>query len=141
VSKQSVKLLPLIEQSILDHSYLLQEKQIEVTVSEHCNTQVYAQQGMLKVLLDNLISNAFQYTESGEVNLDFSNNQLTIKDTGPGIEQDISALVTDAAIKGSQSTGYGFGLSIVKRLCEHQGWQLSVESGEGTRVFVSFGPV
>jgi signal transduction histidine kinase len=138
VSKQSVKLLPLIEQSILDHSYLLQEKQIEVTVSEHCNTQVYAQQGMLKVLLDNLISNAFQYTESGEVNVDFSNNQLTIKDTGLGIEQDISALVTEAAIKGSQSTGYGFGLSIVKRLCEHQGWQFNFKSAEGTRVYVSF---
>jgi signal transduction histidine kinase len=138
VNKKSVKLLPLVEQSILDHSYLLQEKQVEVTVSEHCNTQVYAQQGMLKVLLDNLISNAFQYTESGEVNLDFSNNQLTIKDTGPGIEQDISALFTEPAIKGSQSTGYGFGLSFVKRLCEHQGWQFSVESGEGTRVYVSF---
>jgi signal transduction histidine kinase len=41
-------------------------------------------------------------------------------------------------VKGSQSTGYGFGLSIVKRLCEHQGWQLTVESNKGTVVSVLF---
>lgn len=136
--KTSTQLLPLIENSILDHSYLLNEKDVEVSVSDKCNAHVLAQQGMLKVLLDNIISNAFQYTNLGEVNIDFTDNTLIISDTGPGIEKDISENITDASIKGSQSTGYGFGLSIVKRLCEHQNWQLSVSSNTGTKISISF---
>ena len=137
-SKNPVNILPLIEQTILDHGYLLHEKPVEVQVTDNCHTQVFAQQGMLKVLLDNLISNAFQYTDMGEVSIDFSNDTLIIKDTGKGIEKDISEQVTEPTVKGSQSTGYGFGLSIVKRLCEHQGWQLKVASNEGTTVSVTF---
>ncbi|QBG35403.1 sensor histidine kinase [Litorilituus sediminis] len=136
--QSAVKLLPLIEQSIIEHSYLLDDKSVEVQVDDNCNTEIVVQQGMLKVLLDNLLSNAFQYTDSGMVEVSFANNTLTIADTGPGIEAGISKQVTEPAIKGSQSTGYGFGLSIVKRLCEHQKWQLSVESKQGTRISVRF---
>lgn len=136
--KTSVQLLPLVEQSIIEHSYLLEGKQVEVDVNDNCNTKVIAQQGMLKVLLDNLLSNAFQYTDSGTVKISFAKNELTIEDTGPGIEQDISMKVTEAAVKGSQSTGYGFGLSIVKRLCEHQQWRLKVVSHQGTCISVLF---
>ncbi|OUS24584.1 hypothetical protein A9Q98_13585 [Thalassotalea sp. 42_200_T64] len=128
----------MIEQSIIDHSHLLDGKPVEVLVNDNCNTSVYAQPGMLKVLLDNLLSNAFQYTDLGEVTISFINEQLTIADTGPGIDQDISTNVTEPAVKGSQSTGYGFGLSIVKRLCEHQGWLLTVVSDKGTTISVSF---
>ncbi|WP_281557346.1 HAMP domain-containing sensor histidine kinase [Thalassomonas sp. RHCl1] len=137
VAKESLALLPMIEQSIIDHSHLLEGKPVDVHLDDSCNTQVFAQQGMLKVLLDNLLSNAFQYTDSGEVSVSVIDGQLTIADTGPGIEQGISASVLEPNVKGSQSTGYGFGLSIVKRLCEHQGWLLKVVSGKGTRISVS----
>ncbi len=136
--QSSVKLLPLIEQSIIDHSYLLEGKEIEVDVNENCNAEIIGQQGMLKVLLDNLLSNAFQYTDSGMVKVSVEQNTLVIEDTGPGIDGDISHQVTEPAVKGSQSTGYGFGLSIVKRLCEHQHWTLTVESHQGTRISVCF---
>ncbi|WP_440876566.1 sensor histidine kinase [Thalassotalea sp. PLHSN55] len=133
-----VPLLPLIEQSIIEQSYLLEGKSVDVQVDDNCAVSVMAQQGMLKVLLDNLLSNAFQYTEQGKVIVSFNDNTLTIEDTGPGIEKDISQQVTEPAIKGSQSTGYGFGLSIVKRLCENQQWQLTVVSEQGTRISIGF---
>ncbi|WP_028771366.1 sensor histidine kinase [Shewanella waksmanii] len=138
--KQAVKLLPLIEQAIIDHQYLLTDKHIEIEVDDHCDVSIISQPGMIKVLLDNLLSNAFQYTERGQVSVSFNANTLTIADTGPGIADDISAKVTEPAVKGSQSTGYGFGLSIVKRLCEHQNWLLSVQSQQGTAVSVCFLP-
>jgi len=136
--KESVKLLSMIEQSIIDHCHLLKSKPVEVIVNDNCNSQVIVQSGMLKVLLDNLLSNAFQYTDVGEVTVNFIDGKLIIADTGPGIEEGISAKVTEPLVKGSQSTGYGFGLSIVKRLCEHQGWLLTVVSNQGTSISVSF---
>lgn len=128
IDKSAVNLIALVEQAVIDHSYLLNNKAVEVVVDDNTNTRLYLQQGMLKVLLDNLISNAFQYTDKGEVRISYLDNRLIIADTGSGIEADIADKVTELAVKGSQSTGYGFGLSIVKRLCEHQGWQLKVSS-------------
>ncbi len=139
VKKEQVALLPLLEQSIIDNSHLLKEKAVKVIVNDNCEARVIGQQGMLKVLLDNLLSNAFQYTEVGEVNVSFNDGQLMIADTGPGIEADISNKITEPMVKGSQSTGYGFGLSIVKRLCEHQNWRLTVRSNKGTSISVAFG--
>jgi len=135
---EPVKLLPLIEQSIINHCYLLGDKAVEVSVDDNCDTAIFSQRGMLKVLLDNLLSNAFQYTEAGEVKVSYVDNKLIIEDTGSGIEPHISTSVTEPAVKGSQSTGYGFGLSIVKRLCDNQGWLLNVVSNKGTSISVSF---
>lgn len=136
-AKHHVNILPLIEQSIIDQHHLINNKPIEVQVHDNCNTEVYAQPGMLMVLLDNLIGNAFQYTRQGKVTIEMHGDILVIADTGPGIEPNISDNVTDAAVKGSQSTGYGFGLSIVKRLCEHQGWLLTLFSDQGTKVSIT----
>jgi len=136
--KKHIKILPLIEQSIIDQNHLINNKPIQVKVEDNCDVEVYAQSGMLTVLLDNLIGNAFQYTQEGKVTIEMQNKILIIADTGPGIDSNISDKVTDPAVKGSQSTGYGFGLSIVKRLCEHQNWSLRLSSEQGTKISITF---
>lgn len=135
-SKNHINILPLIEQSVIDQQHLINNKPIHVEVNDSCNAEVYAQAGMLKVLLDNLIGNAFQYTPQGKVTIEMKNKTLVIADTGPGIAPNMSGNLTDPAVKGDQSTGYGFGLSIVKRLCEHQNWLFSVTSEHGTKVSI-----
>ncbi len=137
VDKKQVKILPLIEQSIIDQSHLINNKPIQVEVHDNCNVEVLAQSGMLTVLLDNLIGNAFQYTQHGKVIVEMHDKTLIVADTGPGIEPSISDNITEAAVKGRQSTGYGFGLSIVKRLCEHQGWLLTLSSDQGTKISIT----
>jgi len=137
VDKKHIKILPLIEQSIIDQNHLINNKPIQVTVNDNCNVEVYAQSGMLTVLLDNLIGNAFQYTQQGKVTIEMQDKTLIVADTGPGIEPSISENITDPAVKGSQSTGYGFGLSIVKRLCKQQGWLLTFSSEQGTKISIT----
>jgi signal transduction histidine kinase len=136
--KKQIKILPLIEQSIIDQNHLINNKPIQVEVNDNCDVEVYAQSGMLTVLLDNLIGNAFQYTLEGKVSFEMQNKTLTVVDTGPGIDPSISENITDPAVKGSQSTGYGFGLSIVKRLCEHQHWSLVLSNEQGTKISITF---
>jgi signal transduction histidine kinase len=136
--KKHIKILPLIEQSIIDQNHLINNKPIEVQVNDNCDVEVYAQSGMLTVLLDNLIGNAFQYTQEGKVTIEMRNRILIVADTGPGIDPSISDKITEPAVKGSQSTGYGFGLSIVKRLCEHQNWSLLLSNEQGTKISITF---
>ncbi|RXJ73960.1 two-component sensor histidine kinase [Veronia nyctiphanis] len=135
--KETFNVMPLVEKSVVGNAHLLEGKAVEVEIDDSCNREIFAQSGMLMVLLNNLLGNAFQYTQSGRVEVFFSGNQLVVQDTGCGIEPAISDNIMEPAVKGSQSTGFGFGLSIVKRLCEHQGWILNVESQQGTRVSVS----
>ncbi len=135
----STRLMPVAEQAILDNSILLQGKPVRVTLCDSCHVDVRANAGMLKVLLDNLLSNAFNYTDTGEVTIAFSAGKLVISDTGPGIAPAMLTKLATPGSKGRHSTGFGFGLSIVKRLCEHQGWQMEVCSAQGTSVSVSFG--
>jgi signal transduction histidine kinase len=137
VDKKHIKILPLIEQSIIDQNHLINNKPIQVEVNDNCNVDVYAQSGMLTVLLDNLIANAFQYTQQGKVIIEMQDKTLIVADTGPGIQQSISGNITEPAVKGSQSTGYGFGLSIVKRLCEHQNWLFTLSSEQGTKISIT----
>ena len=137
IDRQQVKILPIIEQSIIDQNHLINNKPILVQVSDNCDVEVYAQSGMLTVLLDNLIGNAFQYTQQGKVVIEMRDKTLIVADTGPGIEASLSGNITEPAVKGSQSTGYGFGLSIVKRLCEHQGWLLTLSSEQGTKISIT----
>lgn len=133
-------LMPVLEQAILDNRLLLQGKAVEVTLCDSCRVQVRANPDLLKVLLDNLLSNAFHYTQAGDVSIAFSNGTLQISDTGPGIEPEVLTALAIPGVKGRQSTGFGFGLSLVKRLCEHQGWQLTVHSEQGTQISVLFQP-
>jgi signal transduction histidine kinase len=127
----STALMPLVERAIIDNSMLLQGKAVTVQLCDSCQVIINANADMLKVLLDNLLSNAFKYTEAGEVSIAFSDNCLLIRDTGPGIAADIYPHITEAGVKSRHSTGFGFGLAIVKRLCEHQRWQMTVTSSSG----------
>ncbi|GAC14249.1 sensor histidine kinase [Aliiglaciecola lipolytica] len=138
LNAQQIDLLPILERAILDNHLLLENKAIEVEIDDSCKVQVLAEPNVLKVILDNIIGNAFKYTLEGQVMISFADQVLLLSDTGPGIQANISATVTDRGVKGEQSTGLGFGLSIVKRLCEHQGWQLEVRSTSGTEVRLRF---
>ena len=130
-------LMPLVESAVINNSYLISTKSIEVDIDDSCQQTLTGQVGMIKVLLNNLISNAFQYTEQGDVRVYFDSGQLIVEDTGPGIDSEIVDKVTEPSVKGQQSTGFGFGLSIVKRLCQHQGWQLTVSSNLASSNLVS----
>ncbi len=138
IKSNSTPLMPIVEKAILDNRILIEHKSLVVDIQDNCHVNIDADANVLKVVLDNLISNAFKYTESGVVKIAFTNNTLIIQDTGPGIDPAISDQVTEIGIKGQQSTGFGFGLSIVKRLCESQGWFMAVNSDSGTTVTLNF---
>ena len=90
----------------------------------------------LATVISNLLRNALYYTERGSVKLLLDATTLRVEDTGIGIPPDQHAQVFQPFVRGRQAPGegLGLGLSLVKRICEHQGWQISLSPRQPTGI-------
>lgn len=110
----------------------------------------------LSQILLNLIGNAIKFTPAGSIHLDVkaleitaktATIELTVRDTGIGIEPDHLPHIFEDYNRGRnqfiQLEGSGLGLAITRQLVGQQGGSIDVEStpGEGTtfRVTLPFG--
>ena len=107
-----------------------------------CPTVVKSDPSLLGEILQNLVSNAIRYTESGEVTLTCRSTptvcRLEVRDTGVGIAEDELESIFLEFNQGSSKTaskeGFGLGLAIVRRLADLLDVRVGVEStvGEGS---------
>ncbi len=114
--------------------FLKGNKDIQVKLNEKGQLRVHSSETVIAVLLGNLIRNAVLYTEQGEVNINIKEDQLTIIDSGPGIPQANIDSIFEPFHRATNenASGYGIGLTIVKRLCDRFHWDIEVSS-EGQR--------
>jgi signal transduction histidine kinase len=94
----------------------------------------------LRQLVDNLISNAIKYSDSGgevrvEARADDGHVVVRVRDTGPGIRSEHHAQIFEkfGRAAGSAKPGTGLGLFLSRSFAEAHGGSLDVESipGEG----------
>ena len=85
--------------------------------------------------LANLVRNACQYTERGEVTVVIEAGKITVEDTGRGLPEAVRLTLGEGegtlTIPSSGSAGTGLGLSLVKRICEYLGAALLYQNREG----------
>lgn len=137
--KETIKILPVLEKTVLQFAHFLDGKQVEVDIDVPQEASLSLQPGVLEILLANLLGNAFEYTEQGQVLISFSNNVLVVSDTGGGVDEAVRDVMFEASEKGGASAGFGRGLSIVKRVCEHHHIGISVKHKTGgTDILLSF---
>ena len=114
------------------------------SIGEDC--RVRAVPALLDRVVDNLVGNAVKYTHSGdtiEVEVDRSADQvhLVVRDHGPGIPEDGLAHIFDRffRIPGTEETGAGLGLALVKEVVNWHGGCITIESeiGNGSAFTVS----
>ncbi|WND01771.1 HAMP domain-containing sensor histidine kinase [Temperatibacter marinus] len=125
------KVMPIVEQTILQYGDRLEGKPVKLEVSVPYAATIAAANGVLEILLSNILGNAFQYTMEGAVHVTFKDGELTISDTAGGIPEALKSTLFEANSKSEHSSGYGLGLSIVKRLCEYHSIDLSITHLEG----------
>ena len=84
----------------------------------------------LETVISNLLRNALMYAESGTVRMIIDKDQVSIEDTGPGISEETQSKIFEPFFRGVNDTGegIGLGLSMVQRICRHQGWDITVRS-------------
>ena len=111
---------------------------MELKIEDHPVLEV--EPSLLRVVLGNLIRNAYAYTQKGGVKITLKNDGVTIVDTGIGMSDTELTRVFDRHYRASEKGGAGIGLSLVKRICQHYGWKITIasEAGIGTRVSLLF---
>ncbi len=129
-------------------------KNIKFNLNLHTNSfNIYIDEIMLKVILDNLINNAIKFTKKGSVNIDTGIDSIKnktyfwikVKDTGIGIKENELPLVFEEFKQISEGftkdfQGSGLGLSVTKKYVELLNGIIKVESvfGIGTTFTIYF---
>lgn len=125
------------------------EKPIEfnVKIADDIPYELIGDKIKVKEIINNLLSNAFKYTEEGQVNLtikcinntarDISTIIVTCQDTGRGIKaENINKLFTKFERldieRNTTTEGTGLGLAITKALIEMMGGKINVQSQYGS---------
>lgn len=126
----------VVEKAARDNQHLIDNKPVLLSIHVHFDPEIEVREEILYIAVTNLIRNAFYFTRQGTVSVIIDETGIDISDTGPGIQKDQLDQVTQASFKSEKSSGFGFGLSIVSRLCRQFGWRLEFESRpeNGTRV-------
>jgi signal transduction histidine kinase len=105
----------------------LGSKPVEVRLEVEQPLLTVAPSSVVAVALTNLISNAFKYTQQGQVTVIVGHGRVAVEDTGPGIAAEDAQRLFERGERGTTLVkGAGLGLAIVKRLCELYGWRVTL---------------
>jgi signal transduction histidine kinase len=87
---------------------------------------------LLHAVMGNLLRNALHYTEDGFIRLTLTATGFIVEDSGVGIPEDKREAMFEPFVRGSEKRGegLGLGLSLVQRICENQGWSVSLTNME-----------
>ena len=114
--------------------------------SEGTDFFVTANRTQLSELIYNICDNAIKYNkDNGSVTVTYSNNSISISDTGIGIPQEYTERIFERFFRVDKShsktvDGTGLGLSIVKHIAKQNNIEISVKSklGEGSTFTIHF---
>ena len=108
--------------------------------------KIVGDEGKIRQILTNLVSNAVKFTDAGHVSVDLREAisvqnhlphlEITVRDTGVGIDEDQQDQLFEAFYQADYSAsrryqGTGLGLAICKRLIDAMGGEIRVESALG----------
>ncbi len=142
------KIGDVVKESINVMQFNAHEKKIDIKLNlPETEPEISADWLKLFQVTNNLISNAIKFTHEGgsvtiSVKYSQDNVEVSVKDTGQGIENDDITLIFDKfrqvkskATRGEK--GSGFGLAIAKNLIELHGGKIWAESrlGKGTTIY------
>ncbi len=146
---QELYLDEVITDVVLQHKRFAEKHSVKIILLEVIPCTIYANEGLLKISLNNLLRNAIIYSKEGsEVHITMREENtkciLKIEDKGCGIaEEDLPFIFerffrVDKA-RARKDGGTGLGLAIVKMILDLHGFDIQVKSilGQGTTVVVT----
>lgn len=129
----------MIDRVVIDNRPQAEEKGLELLV-ESCHEFARSDPALLERILDNFVSNAIRYTETGRIEIrcecQAGMMRLSVSDTGAGIPLDKQETIFDEYVQlGNRARdwrkGLGLGLSIVRHIARILGHEVELRSEPG----------
>ncbi len=132
----------IIKQSVKKFSYDFIGRKLSL-VYEPVNTTVVTDEKWLSFVIEQILSNALKYTQSGSITISLdAGKKLSIRDTGIGIAAEDLPRIFENGYTGyngrSDKSASGIGLYLCKRICTNLGHAICAESAvnEGTVITI-----
>jgi two-component system sensor histidine kinase QseC len=123
---QEIDISDMVVKTIEELRELIEYKNISVTI--HNNGPIKAQSNMqlAEILISNIIVNSIHHNiNNGKIEIELSDNSLTIKNTGKELQVDASLMFERFKKKSTNNHSVGLGLSIVKSICNISNFSIS----------------
>ncbi|OQY49567.1 MAG: hypothetical protein B6247_23265 [Candidatus Parabeggiatoa sp. nov. 2] len=145
VHLEDMPLAALVETVEQKFRHVAQKKglALDITVADDLPPVLRTDAQRLQQIINNLLSNAFKFTDKGEIKLDIKLKSpqgdilaFSVADTGAGIPKEKHKVIFEAFQQADGSTsrrygGTGLGLSISRQLARLLGGELQLDSEEG----------
>lgn len=121
-SSETVHLDLEIQGIVASYRYLIDDDDVELCISG-ADVELFAPVSAVRIVLSNLVKNAFQYTKVGEVSIVIEPSQVVIENVNRG----------EIDFVDSDEFGFGLGLELVVLICERFQWLYSQDEIKGGR--------
>jgi signal transduction histidine kinase len=110
---------PELDAIAREHEYLLAGKKLSWKTRMHCSPYIMMPEAAFRILLGNLVKNAFRYAQTGEVLIEAFSDRISVSDAG-----------AEHADSEHIQEGYGLGLLLVRDICNRYGWHTDYSGNE-----------
>lgn len=133
----------LVRETLKKYAPIFIRKKLSVDFTP-TNLQLITDSKWLSFVLEQVLSNALKYTETGTISIYLEDMSLIIQDTGIGIRREDLPRVAERNFTGftgrAHKSASGIGLYMSKQILKELGYKLEIDSelGEGTAVEIVF---
>lgn len=129
-NSETVGLKHEVTEIVESYRYLIESDQVDLYLREG-DAVVSAPASAVRIVLSNLIKNAFQHTKAGEISITITADKVLI--------QNISTAAP--AREANDQYGFGLGLELVGLICDRLEWRCFYEDiAGGRRTILEFSP-
>jgi len=131
-SEKATNMSELIEESISQFSEFLALRNLSLETSMEKNVEVYIHPVLADILWTNLFQNAIKHNiENGTIKIGLTREMLSISNTGKEPTLEPGKLFERFQKSDQNSDSIGLGLSIIKRIVEHNHYKISYAYSNG----------
>ncbi len=131
----------IAEDEVKKYRPLVAGKPVSMRFVDGPPLSVRAPRELCAAAIGNLVRNACQYTDQGEVRVVLLPGQVVVEDTGPGLPPAVVAtLGLGSGGPSIGSAGTGLGLALARRICDFlgAGFAYAPREGGGSRFTITF---
>lgn len=121
---ENLKLSEIMKESVKNHHDLIAEKNLKVTIKGEKSDIV--DYDHFRIIFDNLLKNAIEYTDSGgNIICDF-NDVIEISNNPTTVDKNLLNKITHPFVSSTKNKSKGIGMYIVENLLEDMNYKIKI---------------